>query len=400
MSTNRLLSTLDSVLSSSTLDTGSTSDATEKQKEVTAKAKRIMESLVENVQEFNVNQMLNTVSKFDPGADSSRMVSKMASSLSDNIPLGGVVAASTNETKLVATKATGANLATTTLQPSPGTNISMATLPIDPTSEVSVNVIENVVNVLVSRSGRPAEASSNTLSINVRQNNKPFAVKGLGESNLIKFTMTSSKPETDECNYYDEDTGEWATKGVEKDSFDADTKSITCATEHLTSFATLPQPSTSAQTEVEAGNTHGIENVVIPTAFGVFVVVAVAVVAFVIHRRQNTQERTEEGGFGEEGREDYDEVTPVPKGHNVLVQPSLQEQQPHSDSLGNRSRANSSTSSEHNPLTRKFSTVSNAFVPTQDIAENEAIVDTEAMQQQLHASVLDQRKCSAVVTLE
>lgn len=407
VSTNRLLATLDSVLSAtSEANSNTTATNTTNKQAMTTKAKLVMESLVGSVKESNVKQMLNTVDKFDPDADASRLVSKMAASLSDQIALGVVVVASTNRTKLVATKATGAGLSGTSLQPSPTTNITMATLGTDPTSEFAVNVIESVVRLLLSRSGRPAKQSSNTLTINVRQNNKPFAVKGLTDK--IRFTMTSEHPETDECNYYDEEnTGEWAKNGVGKDSFNAAQKSITCASDHLTSFAIFP--SSTSGTNEDLGS-NSVADVAVPSAIGMFVVIVAAIIALVFHFRRRRVAASDDGlsldvdpsreWDHQKAKQSSSEVvteSPVPScdAINVLFRPSRYD-----------ATTNPTTNlSNPNPLTaRKFSTVRSELVTTQDI-DNETAeeqMETEMEEQQLplaaelNASVLDQRKCSVV----
>jgi hypothetical protein len=118
-------------------------------------------------------------------------------------------------------------------------------------------------------------------------------VRGLSARDRIKFTMKSLNPATDECKYFSADAPDgWSKDGVDKATYDALMRTITCETEHLTSFAIFP-PSSSAD---ESSHDNAV-SVAVPAALGLFAVVVIAVIAFVVYRR-----RTAASGTGQSAK--------------------------------------------------------------------------------------------------
>jgi hypothetical protein len=275
--TNQLLSTVANVLTSvATADSATRAS-------FAAKAKAAMDALAVNVGAANVDKMCDTLNNFPAGADAAQLTGKVASSLGDNLPPGAIVVAGTDLIKFVATKSTAAGLSETNLSPSNGTNITMAPVPgLDPAAQVSVNAVESSFNSLESGSAA-TPLSSNILDINLRSKNQPVRVNGL-TAQRIRFSMATRRPATDQCGYFDETaTGSdrWARRGVYKMGF-VDGKLI-CETEHLTSFAALPEATTSGgNDDEESFNRH----ILAPTLVAVLFVIVALIVGVIFCRRQ------------------------------------------------------------------------------------------------------------------
>ena len=252
------------------------------------------------------------------------MANKIASSLGDNVGLGVIVVAGTTDVKFVVTKSTAAGLGSTNLSPSNGTNISMAPVPgLLPTDEVSLNVVESTFNSLENGTAATRLASK-IIAINLRKNKDPFRVRGL-TTKKIRFTMASSNPARDLCRYFEETLPatsalRWLSEGVFK--VISGPTSITCETEHLTSFAALPDTSSGDNTGGDPNyysSDRFLSNVIAPTIIAAVVLIVVVGVAVVIYRRQQDADAESEAK----------EIKSAPSGgetHNVLsgVRPSAE----------------------------------------------------------------------------